>query len=502
MSEKASVWLSTVDRPRRPSLDSDIQVDVAVVGGGITGLTAARLLQREGARVAVLEGNRIAGGTSGGTTGKVTSQHGLKYAKLIERHGEDVARKYAAANQHAIDLIDQLAAETGADCRFERAPSFVYTREPAGRGAIQAEHTAAMRLGLPAALTTAIDLPFPIELALRFDDQAHFHAGRYLMALARSIVDNGGLVYEDTRVTSVKDRRTGVTLHTASGAVSAGHAVIATLLPIVDVGGFFAKTRPSRAYGVAAHVRGTPLSGVHISSDSPTRSTRPWVDDDNTGVIFVGENHPVGSGGASPERWGELERWAQEHFDIESFVYRWSSQDYATVDDLPYVGRSPLMHKTLVATGFDKWGITNGTAAAEMLTDVVSGRENPWLEAFDAQRIGGSGAVADLVGQNLGVATRFVVDRLARVLAKPVGELLPGEGGMAKVGGKPVGAYRDPGGELHCVSITCTHLGCTLGWNQAETTWDCPCHGSRFGYDGAVLNGPATRPLRVVNVVE
>lgn len=502
MSEKTSVWLSTVDRPQWPTLDTDIEVDVAVVGGGITGLTTARLLQREGARVAVLEGNRIASGTSGGTTGKVTSQHGLKYVELIERHGADVARKYAAANQHAIDLIENLAVETGADCRFERAPAFVYTREPAGRGAIQAEHTAAMRLGLPAALTTDIDLPFPIELAIRFDGQAHFHVGRYLMALARAIVDDGGLVYENTRVTSVKDRRKGVTLRTASGAVSAGHAVVATLLPIVDAGGFFARTRPSRAYGVAAHVGGEPLNGVHISTGAPTRSTRPWVDGDKTGIIFVGESHLTGYGDPSPGRWGELERWAREHFDVESFAYRWSSQDYATVDGLPYVGRSPLTQRTLVATGFGKWGMTNGTAAAEILTDVISGRENPWLEAFDARRIGDLGSVGELVGQNLGVAKRFVVDRLTRVLAKPVEDLMPGEGGMAKVGGESVGAYRDPRGELHCVSITCTHLGCTLAWNAAETSWDCPCHGSRFGYDGAVLDGPATRPLPIVDVAE
>lgn len=502
MSEKSSVWLSTVDRPRWPALDADIEVDVAVVGGGITGLTTAWLLQREGARVAVVEANRIASGTSGGTTGKVTSQHGLKYAKLIERHGEGVARKYAAANQHAIDLIEKLAVETGADCRFERAPSFVYTREPARRGAIQAENTASVRLGLPATLTTAIDLPFSIELALRFDDQAHFHPGKYLMALARSIVDNGGALYEDTRVTSVEGRRSGVTLSTAAGTVSAGHAVIATLLPIVDAGGFFAKTSPSLAYGVAAHVRGEPLSGVHINAGTPTRSTRPWVDGDKTGIIFVGENHHTGSGDASPGRWGELERWAGEHFDIESFVYRWSSQDYSTVDDLPYVGRSPLTQRTLVATGFGKWGMTNGTAAAQILTDVVSGRENPWMEAFDAGRIGDLGTMAELVGQNLGVARRFVFDRLARLLAKPIEDLMPGEGRIAKVDGETVGAYRDPHGELHCVSITCTHLGCTLAWNEAETTWDCPCHGSRFGLDGAVLDGPATRPLRIVDVAE
>ncbi|MBN2622624.1 MAG: FAD-dependent oxidoreductase [Acidimicrobiales bacterium] len=500
MSQHRSVWLATSDAPAYPALAGDVTADVAVVGAGITGLTAALLIQRGGRRVVVVEAGRVGGGTTGHTTGKVTSQHSLIYRDLIERHGEARARLYAEANEQAIDVIARLAEETEADCRFERAPAYVYAETADQRGAVEAEHAAALRLGLPATLTTEFDLPVDIAVALRFDDQAHIHASRYTAALARAIVAGGGEVFEHSRAMGIEERRDEAVVHTEGGDIRAPQVVVATLLPFVDRGGFFARAQPGRSYGVAARLRGDAPAGMHISAGSPTRSTRPWVDGDRPGVIVVGESHPTGEGDQTPARWGELERWTREHLDVESFEYRWSSQDYVTVDGIPYVGRSPRMARTLVATGFRKWGLTNGTAAARMLADLVDGRDNPWLEAFDATRIGGAAAVKKLVEANVHVATRFVGDRIARLRPASVAHLEPGDGGVVDLDGHTVGAYRDPGGELHAVSVTCTHLGCTLRWNGAETSWDCPCHGSRFSYEGAVLDGPAVRPLERIDV--
>ena len=286
------------------------------------------------------------------------------------------------------------------------------------------------------------------------------------------------------------------------GTVSADIAVVATLIPVFDRGGYFARMKPSRAYGVAARLESGGLEGVHINVGSPTRSTRPWNAGRGAGIVVVGEGHPTGDGSASPGRWGELERWARERFDVDSFEYRWSAQDYTTVDDLPYIGRSPLSKRVHVATGFRKWGLSNGTVAAQILSDLLARRDNPWHATFDAARLGDFESIKPLTEITAQVAKHFVGDRIARLTAPTVDDLEAGEGRIVRSGGDTVGEYRDPEGTVHCVSATCTHLGCTVQWNDAEMSWDCPCHGSRFAVDGTVLAGPATDPLTRVDVEE
>lgn len=302
-------------------------------------------------------------------------------------------------------------------------------------------------------------------------------------------------MYEGTRAHGLEESESAVEVTSERGSVTAEHAIIATLLPFVDRGGFFAKTRPSRAYGVAARLASPPPPGMYISSSSPVRSLRPWPEGGETGVIVVGENHATGDASADPGRWGELERWANDDFEVNSFEYRWSAQDYGTVDGIPYVGRSPLTERTMVATGFAKWGLSNGTAAAAMLADLVIGNQNPFVEAFSAGRIGDLEAVSKLVKDNVEMAAGLVADRVGRLVVPSVEDLQRGEGRIVDVNGRTAAAYRDPSGAVHMVSPTCTHLGCGVRWNDAENSWDCPCHGSRFDIHGHVLAGPATEPL-------
>jgi nitrite reductase/ring-hydroxylating ferredoxin subunit len=300
----------------------------------------------------------------------------------------------------------------------------------------------------------------------------------------------------------LEESSSGVEIATEAGVVGAGQAVIATLLPFVDRGGFFARTTPSRAYGVAAVLGSPPPPGMYISASSPIRSMRPWPGGGRNGVVFVGENHPTGDDDATPGRWGELERWANEHFEVESLEFRWSAQDYSTADGLPYVGRSPLTKRTLVATGFAKWGLTNGTAAAEILADLAAGRDNVYAEIFSPRRIGDLKAFTKLITINAGVAGRFVGDRVRRRPLAGPDSLEPGDAGLVTVDEEAVAAYRDPSGSLHAIRPICTHLGCHVKWNDAENTWDCPCHGSRFGIDGRVLTGPATEALEEITIAQ
>jgi glycine/D-amino acid oxidase-like deaminating enzyme/nitrite reductase/ring-hydroxylating ferredoxin subunit len=502
VSKHESVWLATAATERHAALDNDVAADVVIAGGGIVGLTTALYAQRAGARVVVLEAREIAGGTTGNTTGKVTSQHSLTYAGLIRRQGRDRAALYADANQCAVDMVAQLVEETDADCQFERAPAYVYAIEPRDRTRLEQEHAAASELGLPSSLTTETDLPFPVQLAVRFDAQAHFHPVRYCAALARAFVAAGGTIYEGTRAVALDEEQDGVVVRTPNGTVRAEQAVVATLLPFVDRGGFFAKARATRAYGVAARLKQDAPNGMHIAAAEPIRSTRPWVDGDRRGLIVVGESHPTGEDEQGPARWGALEEWTRANFAVESFEYRWSAQDYTTADELPYVGRSPRTKRTFVATGMRKWGLTNGTAAAAVLVDALAGRDHQWLEAFDATRIGNGGAMKKLVTVNAHVARRLVQDRIGRVLGSRGASPARGEAAVVRMNGHTVGAYRDPQGTLHAVNPTCTHLGCALHWNRAETSWDCPCHGSRFTFDGVVIEGPAVRDLDRVDVDE
>lgn len=501
MSKHESVWLAGLDTPPRPSLSGDLIADVVVVGGGVAGTTTALMLQQEGFDVVLLEAERIGHGSTGNSTGKVSSLHGLTYDKLVRRHGTDRAQKYADANQHAIAAVEELAGMMEMDSQFARVPAYVYTTSVSETGKIRAEHEAALSLGLPSSLATDTDLPFDVELAIRFDDQARIDVGPYMMGVAQLFEDAGGKIFEHSRAIDLDETLKDVTVTTTtSGSVTAARAVVATLIPVFDRGGYFGRMKPTRAYGVAARLASGGLEAVHINAGSPTRSTRPWEDSKGGGVVVVGEGHPTGDGSATPARWGELEQWAREHFDVDSIEYRWSAQDYTAIDNLPYVGRSPLSKRVYVATGFRKWGLSNGTAGAKILTDLLSERDNPWHDAFDATRIGDLEAIKPLTQNTANVAKHFVGDRVARIAAPALESLERGEGKIVRSDGDAIGAYRDPEGTVHGVSATCTHFGCTVQWNAAEISWDCPCHGSRFDVDGSVLAGPATAALDQVDV--
>ena len=348
MLKRESAWLAGIDTSARPSLEGDRTAAVVVVGGGVAGMTTALLLQEDGFDVALLEAERIGHGTTGNSTGKVSSLHGLLYHKLIERHGKESAAKYGDANQQAIEVVEAMVEKMAPECHFARVPAYVYTTSVDMTDSLRAEHEAATTLSLPAHLTNETDLPFEVELALRFDDQARIDVGPYMMGLAELSETAGGTIFEYSRAVDLHESISGVSVATDAGSVSADVAVVATLIPVFDRGGYFARMKPSRAYGVAARLKSGGLDGVHINAGSPTRTTRPWEDGQGTGIVVVGEGHPTGDGSASPGRWGELERWAREHFDVDSFEY--SSQRPSSIESLRQRGDLLCLHFAEVAS--------------------------------------------------------------------------------------------------------------------------------------------------------
>jgi glycine/D-amino acid oxidase-like deaminating enzyme/nitrite reductase/ring-hydroxylating ferredoxin subunit len=493
-----SWWVTTTPETEFGGVDRDLTVDVVVIGAGITGLTAGLALASDGADVALFDAGDLCAGATGYTTAKVTSLHGLIYDELTRRHGAERAGTYAAANQMAIEHIAGLVAEHAIDCDWTRAPAYTYVSTADRTGEIEAEVTAATAAGLPATLTIKTDLPYDVAAAVRVDDQAHFHPRKYCLGLAQALSTAGGKLFTSSPVTNVEDNDAGVTVEVAGHRVRADHAIVATLLPILDRGAFFARAHPERSYAIAVEIEPPGPEGMYISADSPTRSIRPTADP--TVLVVGGEGHAMGDEPDTRRRYRVLESWARDTFKISRVLARWSTHDYRSVDRIPYVG--PLTNgrrRVLTATGFGKWGMTNGTAAGRILADIVAGRANPWASTFDSTRLSPGPSARRFLCANFQVATHYVGDRLRTLRVPAADQLANGDGGIVDLDGTKVAGYRDEGGLLHAVSARCTHLGCQVSFNRAERSWDCPCHGSRFALDGSVLSGPATTGLRSID---
>jgi glycine/D-amino acid oxidase-like deaminating enzyme/nitrite reductase/ring-hydroxylating ferredoxin subunit len=494
--EQTSVWLDTTPGTDYDPLPGDRAVDTAVVGGGIVGVTTAFRLAEAGHTVALLERDRIVTGVTGYTTAKLTAQHGVIYRHLVDEFGEQRARQYAAANQTAIDDVESRVEELGIDCDFERTAAYTYSESADDRSTYRAEADAARGLGLPASYTESVPADLDAVAAVRFDDQAQFHPRKYLLALADRVDGEGGSgVFERTTVRGVEEaERCRVT--TDRGTVTADAVVLATHFPVVDRALYFARLHPKRSYVLALELDEEPPDEMYYRPGDPYFSVRPHPTSEQT-VLVGGQNHRTGAGGSTAERYRRVERAARDTFDVASVRYQWSTQDQVSVDRVPFVGRhAPFSDDVYVATGFGGWGMTNGTAAARLITDLVLDRDASWGDVYQPNRLEVSPSSARaLLGHGAATAKHFVGDRIDRQWRGAIADLDRGEAGVFDVDGDPVGVYLDDDGDVHAVSAVCTHMGCLVTWNDAQRSWDCPCHGSRFDSDGRVLDTPAVHGL-------
>jgi Rieske Fe-S protein len=354
------------------------------------------------------------------------------------------------------------------------------------------EARAAEEAGLPAWFTNATPLPFEVEGAVRFDNQAELHVSKYLAGLVGAL---DAPVFERSRAVEV-DTDEHCVVKTPGGTITADRVVIASHFPFLDRSLAFARVHPQRSYAIACRISGTPPEGMFITAGSPTRSVRGVPLDGDELLLVGGEGHRTGTGGDTRERYRALEAFAREHWDVRSVEYRWSAQDNTSLDGVPYVGAlTPRNDRVLMATGFAKWGMTGGTAAAMILADRVLGRSNEWASLFDPNRLKLRASAVRFVKENAEAGVRFVRDRVANPGRGSIDDLAPGEGDIVRHEGEKVAAYRDEDGTVVAVSPVCSHLGCQVNFNAAERSWDCPCHGSRFAPDGSVLQGPAVHRL-------
>ncbi len=457
-----------------------------MIGGGIVGAATAYELHRAGIGVVLLEARRLGDGTSGNSTAKVSSLHGLTYRDL----DLETARVYADANELGLARVAELTSELGIDCALRRKPAYTYAEDSADVAKVEEEVGAALAAGLPASFTTDSDLPWEIAGAVRFEDQVEFQPVDYILGLAAALDSERPRVYERTRATAVSG---GVVSTDTGFSVRAERVVVATQLPFLDRGLFFARTHIERSYALSLRIRGAVPEGMYLSTESPAHTLRaiPWEGEEL--LLVGGESHDM-TRTRSLDGFAKLEAWARERFEVESFEHRWGAHDLMTEDGLPYVGPlTPGNDRVLTATGMHKWGYALGTASAAILAEAVQGRRHPWGEAFHSWRRPPLKTLPKALLHNAEDGIAFFGDRLRRRHA--VDDLAPGEGRVIGSGVGQKAVHRDGAGVLHAVSARCTHLGCIVRWNEGEASWDCPCHGSRFEPDGTVLAGPATRPL-------
>jgi len=389
-NNELSLWRSAYDNCKYQSLNSDIQVDVAIIGGGISGLTSAYLLKQAGLKVAVLEKRTIGAGTTARTTGKVTSQHNLIYNKLQRRHGHAVAQSYADANQAALQLVESIIKKENIACNWKREDNYVFTTDPRRVESFKSETEVAQQLGLPASFEANSPLPFDTSAAVKFSNQASFHSQRYLLGLAEAIYGKGSYIFENSNVTSIKDG-SPARVKSNGHTVSAKDVIVATsvpTLPLVARGAYCLLEYPTESYIVAARLpEDRQLTGMYISPDNSHYSILPVNINGENLLLIGGGGHVSGRRLRKKAHYQPLADYAEGKFGATSIAYHWSDRDYLGYDDVPLIGKLYGWSKHLyVATAMMKWGLTNGTVAGMILRDQITGQNNQWAHAFSSTR--------------------------------------------------------------------------------------------------------------------
>jgi glycine/D-amino acid oxidase-like deaminating enzyme/nitrite reductase/ring-hydroxylating ferredoxin subunit len=493
-----SFWSDSTAPITRPSLAADDAVDVCVVGAGIAGLTTAYLLARQGQRVLVLDDGPVGGGETGRTTAHLSDALDERYPELERLHGQDGARLAHESHAAAVAEIERIVNQEKIGCDFERLDGYLFLAPGDERSQLTEEYDAAQAAGRAIEWATRAPLDFDTGPCLRYPDQAQFHPLQYLSGLVAAIEQLGGRIHTGTRVLDAQDDEGGARIETRDGfTVRCRAAVVATNSPMSDRYVTHTKQAPYRTYVVALRVpTGAVTRALYWDTEDPYHYVRlqgDGRDPDHELLIVGGEDHKTGQAQDGDERWRRLEEWARARFGPGEVAYRWSGQVMEPVDGLALIGRNPGDEHVYIATGDSGHGMTHGTLAGMILSDLILGRSNPWAELYEPGRVK-LRSLGEFATENLNVAAQYA-RWISPADVPSAAEIEPGHGAVVGRGGSTLAVYRDEQGVIHECSAVCPHLKCVVRWNPSERSWDCPCHGSRFDPYGRVLNGPAMTDL-------
>ncbi len=495
-----SYWIDNTAVPRYSALKEDIAVDVLVVGGGITGITAAYLLKRAGHNVALVEKGRCLNGETSYTTAHLTCVTDKPLSELVNAFGRDHAQAVWDAQLAAIETIDRIVWREQIKCQFDWVEGYLFNQDGLEKEPLDLREEVALAnaLGFDAEFVDAI--PLFNKPGILFENQAKFHPRKYLLGLLRLLSSGRGCqVFEQTEIETIED--TPITATTRDGhRIHCEHLLVATHVPLQGKTGLVpamvlqSKLAPYTSYVVGGWVpRGTVHEALYWDTGDPYDYLRVDRRHDHDFVIFGGEDHKTGQVESTTACFNRLEQRLKQLLPEIAVTHHWSGQVIETNDGLPYIGETS--EGQYVATGFGGNGMTFGTLSAMMFVDHLSGEKNPWAELFDPGRTKIKGGLWDYIKENRDYPYYLIRDRFAGAGAHSLRSIRRGAGEIVEVEGQPAAVYRGLDGQIHVRSAVCTHMGCYVHWNDAERTWDCPCHGSRFKVNGDVLAGPAEDPL-------
>lgn len=494
--DTTSLWKTISTRSfNYPSLDKNIEVDVAIIGGGITGITAAAHLVRAGKKVVVIEADKIGGVTTGYSTGNLYVPVQPFYQNIESKFNFETAKIIAESRKFAIDYIEQNIKEKNIPCQFARRPWFGYTANHE-RISLDKEVKLIKRMGLEIEYVDELPLGFKFKKAVLMPNQARFNPLQYVISMAEHLAKQGCLIFENTRVTHVEENQHCI-LHTANAKVTAKKVLMATHTPVgINATQMF--TAPYRSYVVSVRLKDNQYPEGHFwDLDRPPHATCTHAVSGNKPELLMvaGSHHKVGQGGNMVSHYHELEKFLRDHFPVSEIAYQWSAQHYQSADNVPYIGLASRTSKhTYIATGYFADGLIYGTLAGIIIGDLILENINTLSETYQSNRFDPVASLAFLAKENTNVFIQYLKD-LPQLKTKEFDDIKVGEGRVVEMNQEKCAVSRDQNNQLHIVSAVCTHMKCIVNWNNAEKTWDCPCHGSRFTQAGKVIEGPATTDL-------
>jgi glycine/D-amino acid oxidase-like deaminating enzyme/nitrite reductase/ring-hydroxylating ferredoxin subunit len=499
-----SLWMDVDVAPDAAPLAEDVTVDTIVVGGGIAGLSTAYELSGQGQKVAVLDRGKIGAGMTARTTAHLSANNDDTFKTFIEERGEKLARDYYTSQQAAIERIDAIQSGEGIACDFRRVDGFLFPGPQTSQQEIEEEYEASKKAGMPVFYAAGVPLRgYESTRSLRYPNQATFHPTKYLRGLARCIASRGGGLFNNAAVVSVEEQKGAVTAKTADGrTVQAKYAVIATNSPINDRFALHSKQAPYRTYAMALQLPKDGLpDALYWDTLDPYHYMRRHPGDAYDYLIVGGADHKSGEADDAEFRYEALEAWIRNLVpEVGVVTHRWSGQVLDTIDYSSFSGRNPGNENIFVHTGDSGQGITHGVVGSLIIARMIMQGEEPWQDLYGPERKTAS-ALGSFISENVTALKNFA-EYVAPGEVASAAEIKPGHGAILRQGLSKVAAYRDEKGRLHAYSAACTHLGCHLHWNSFERCWDCPCHGSQFSVDGAVLNGPAVQPLEKATLAD